>query len=147
MTRTCTGPCGQAFPATVEYFYKNRKGRLGLGSYCKTCHKALAGRNLNREKRRQRNRKYELKKLYGMDPQVYQEKKAGQDGGCAICGTTEEQAGRALAVDHDHATAQIRGLLCFRCNVGLSHFREDPELLRSAIGYLKLWSVHELRTA
>ena len=55
-----------------------------------------------------------------------------QDGRCAIC--REPAAGDlALAEDHDHATGAIRGLLCSRCNNGLGSFRDDPELLRSAV--------------
>ena len=44
---------------------------------------------------------------------------------------------RRLAVDHDHKTGKIRGLLCISCNVGLGHFQDDVELLRSAILYLQ----------
>lgn len=57
-----------------------------------------------------------------------------QDGRCAIC---REPAGElALAADHDHASGAIRGLLCSRCNNGLGSFRDDPELLRTAVEYL-----------
>ncbi|PYQ17504.1 MAG: hypothetical protein DMF80_00495 [Acidobacteria bacterium] len=42
---------------------------------------------------------------------------------CAICrkacGT-----GRRLAVDHDHQTGRVRGLLCFRCNTALARYEE-----------------------
>lgn len=37
-----------------------------------------------------------------------------QGGGCAICGRPPTT--RRLALDHDHRTMQVRGLLCFRCN-------------------------------
>jgi hypothetical protein len=52
---------------------------------------------------------------------------AAQDGGCAICGALP--AVRDLAVDHDHKTGAVRGLLCMSCNTGLGHFHDDPELL------------------
>lgn len=50
--------------------------------------------------------------------------------GCAICG------GVAACLDHCHKTGQIRGPLCGHCNIGLSRFRDDPNLLRAAILYL-----------
>jgi hypothetical protein len=59
---------------------------------------------------------------------------SAQDGRCAICGA--ERGTRRLAIDHDHTTGFIRGLLCVRCNTGLGSFRDDPELLRKAIEYL-----------
>ena len=35
-TKRCT-KCGEEFPATAEYFSKNKMGKLGLHSICKSC--------------------------------------------------------------------------------------------------------------
>lgn len=59
---------------------------------------------------------------------------ADQDGKCAICNTVP----KVLCVDHDHATGEIRGLLCHRCNKGLGHFYDDLRMLETAIEYLAL---------
>lgn len=40
----------------------------------------------------------------------------GQSGVCAICGNPPKEGGRALHVDHDHRTGEVRGLLCHYCN-------------------------------
>jgi len=40
-----------------------------------------------------------------------------QAGGCALCGARTGYSGRRLAVDHDHDTGLVRGLLCTRCNL------------------------------
>lgn len=59
-----------------------------------------------------------------------------QGGGCAICG--EFPTEKKLAVDHDHETGRVRGLLCMRCNTALGHFEDSITLLEAAIDYLEL---------
>ena len=63
-----------------------------------------------------------------------------QGNSCAICGAKPK--GRRLAVDHDHKTGKIRGLLCMPCNTALGKFRDDPKLLRKAIKYLEKANAH-----
>lgn len=65
-----------------------------------------------------------------------------QDGLCAACGQPETKVHRngtviRLAVDHDHETGAVRGLLCSRCNYSLGYARDDPEVLRQLIAYLE----------
>lgn len=59
-----------------------------------------------------------------------------QRGGCAICGETCK-TGRRLAVDHDHETGVVRGLLCANCNVALGNLGDSVERLAAAIVYLE----------
>jgi hypothetical protein len=42
-----------------------------------------------------------------------------------------------LAVDHDHKTGKIRGLLCRNHNTGLGLFRDDPAIIRQAAAYIE----------
>jgi len=56
-----------------------------------------------------------------------------QDGCCAICGQDDS----LLYVDHDHATQEVRGLLCFHCNTALGHFEDSTANLANAITYLQ----------
>jgi len=60
-----------------------------------------------------------------------------QKGLCGICGSELMWDSKLTHVDHDHETGEIRGLLCSICNQGLGSFRDDIELLRSAVKYLK----------
>jgi hypothetical protein len=55
---------------------------------------------------------------------------------CAICGVAPSP-GKRLQVDHDHATDEIRGLLCARCNRMLGQALDAVELLRRGIEYLE----------
>jgi len=61
---------------------------------------------------------------------------AEQRGSCAICGKGEAENGKALAVDHDHESGVVRGLLCDHCNLALGRFQDSPEILRRALDYL-----------
>ena len=92
---------------------------------CKQC------RNGQRDKRR--NQQYQNK--YGITLSQYDMMIALQEDRCGICG--DLVARQNFAVDHDHATNRVRGLLCSQCNLGLGNFRDRPDILRSAILYLE----------
>lgn len=83
---------------------------------------------------------YELKRLFGLSLEEYDDMHARQGGRCAICNQHEgrEIRGRllSLAVDHCHKSGKVRGLLCMDCNRGLGLFRDSPEALTAAIAYL-----------
>lgn len=52
----------------------------------------------------------------------------------------EHRKGQSLdvvAVDHDHTTGKVRGLLCNACNKGLGFFKDSKELLDKAIKWLQ----------
>lgn len=67
---------------------------------------------------------------------------AQQKGLYAICHKSETSIYkgkiRALCIDHDHQTFQIRGLLCNKCNKALGLFDDNVSLLEGAIKYLQL---------
>ena len=83
----------------------------------------------------------DLKRKYGIDLLQYSQMFMAQNGKCAICGSdygghrNGEQ--KALAVDHDHKTGKVRGLLCEPCNQGLGKFRDDQNIVLEAFHYLK----------
>ena len=60
---------------------------------------------------------------------------ASQGGGCAICGNLPKKS--KFAVDHDHKTGLIRGILCLICNHKLlAGARESIAILYKALDYL-----------
>lgn len=77
-----------------------------------------------------------LRVRFGISPEEYNRLYDLQLGGCAIC-KQPCSTGRRLGVDHNHDTNENRGLLCNICNAGIGHFKEDEDLLLSAIEYLK----------
>lgn len=60
-----------------------------------------------------------------------------QGNKCAICNRHRLEFTQDLAVDHDHITGKIRGLLCHKCNVGLGYFKDDVLLVKKAAEYLQ----------
>src|SRR5438105_9932161 len=60
-----------------------------------------------------------LKKKFGITQAEYDQMFEEQDGVCKICRKPESRICRGilcrLAVDHDHKTGKVRGLLCSKC--------------------------------
>lgn len=90
------------------------------------------------EKRRQLKRRL---RDFGMSLHDYAEFTAAHADLCAICRrketNTRNNRVRRLAIDHDHTTGAVRGLLCTGCNTGLGAFGDSVELLEAAIRYLR----------
>jgi uncharacterized protein YlaI len=84
------------------------------------------------------------KSLYGISEKQY-EQLFHMHKKCGICGTAPSQIDKRtgkvkrLAIDHNHKTGIIRGLLCTRCNLGIGNFRADNgvDLFVKAIKYIK----------
>lgn len=58
-----------------------------------------------------------------------------QGGRCYICRRATGKA-KKLAVDHDHKTGWVRGLICSTDNKILGHFRDDIDTIQRAATYL-----------
>jgi len=115
-TITCSAKCrGIRADENQKHRYLARKGtRRG---------KVLRAQNLGRR--------------FRLTEEDYTNMLAAQSGKCAICGTTEPGTAGVFAIDHDHKTGQVRGLLCRSCNVGIGNLKDAPRLLRAAIQYLE----------
>lgn len=118
-------PVGQKWCNRCEQFLAvsefNLNGR-GPAAYCAPCASAYAHERI-------------LARQFGMTPARYQEMLDVQAGRCAIC--EKRPRVRRLAVDHDHETGEVRGLLCTRCNHKvLGGAGESAALLKRAARYL-----------
>lgn len=115
-------------------------------------HKTREGRNAylkaHREAHPVHYRDKTLRRDFGIGLREYEAKFLEQNGCCEICKNPETatRKGRpiALAVDHNHDTGKIRGLLCASCNKMIGLALEKPETLRNAISYLRKYSGEEV---
>lgn len=88
-------------------------------------------------------RDYDLRKKYGIGIDEYNEMLLAQNSVCAICGKPETRVDKRLdrvsnlAVDHCHATGEVRGLLCHACNAMLGQSGDSIEVMKSGIAYLQ----------
>lgn len=71
---------------------------------------------------------------FGITLSDYQEMLSSQNGACAIC---LKLPTRSLAVDHDHTSGEVRGLLCANCNSGLGFFADSIQSMKNGIAYLE----------
>jgi hypothetical protein len=124
--------CGEVKPPSE--FYGDKPSRR-----CKECEKAYQrDRYHNGVGKRQSWANY-IKRTHGITADEYEDMFDEQDGKCLICGRTEEEAypdGRRHAVDHDHETGRIRGILCGNCNQAIGHMNDDVQRLFDAARYL-----------
>lgn len=58
-----------------------------------------------------------------------------QGGKCAIC--QSEITEQTCRIDHSHNTGIVRGLLCAACNTGIGLLKDSPDVLMSAVEYLR----------
>jgi hypothetical protein len=89
------------------------------------------------------HRKCAIKRNYGITQEEYEFMCRYQHNSCAIC-YVNSPGGRAKNwfVDHDHATGNIRGLLCSRCNLLLGKAEDNVVLLGNAIAYLQQFQLN-----
>ena len=71
--------------------------------------------------------------------QKFEELIAAQNNSCNICAVSFTTTRPNL--DHDHATGQLRSLLCSPCNLMLGHAKDNPVVLIRASEYIRDWSI------
>jgi hypothetical protein len=81
------------------------------------------------------SRRYVLLRKYGVSLEQYEAMQEAQAGLCAICHKPPSGKNQ-LSLDHDHASGQIRELLCVKCNTLLGFANDDLALLQAAIAYV-----------
>lgn len=117
-TQTCSR-CEQEKPLSEFYKKDAKTGRKD--STCKAC------RIIRQREKHLGITNDEYWRLYHL-----------QGGRCGICRRRMySKRYKRFAVDHDHETGKIRGLLCHSCNRALGMFRDCPMALRRAIDWVE----------
>lgn len=86
---------------------------------------------------KRKHRAWRLPKVYGISLEDYEKLLLNQNFSCALCLRSQAsfKRGYSLAVDHNHKTGEIRGLLCYACNKLLGRV-EDVEYFTRVRNYL-----------
>lgn len=112
-----------------EYYYENRE--------------AILAKNAEPEenaKRRARCRDHHHKTRYNLTAAQAEEMRNTRTG-CDICGGLPRGGPwPKFAIDHNHETGQVRGVLCNECNQAIGKLQDDPSIVLRAAEYL---SFHE----
>jgi hypothetical protein len=107
-------------------------------AHYKAYQKLYANKPENNERMKAHYKAYDLKRNYNITIEDYNKLFEKQQGKCAICGKHQNELKRKLAVDHNHITGEIRGLLCGNCNKILGFAYEDINILQNTIKYMKI---------
>ena len=134
-TKRCSN-CGDV--KLLSEFAKRKNRKSGVYCYCKKCANAAKAKYkiTHPDKDKLSRRKSMLKKRYGITLEQYDAMLEDQNGLCVICGGANK-GGWRLAVDHDHKTGRVRGLLCQSCNRFVGEIENDIKRLNTALNYLK----------
>ncbi len=103
----------------------------GPDGFCAACSKVKTEKRALRQQQKTRKK---IVRRYGLSLDEYDAMLTCQQGRCAICHAQPSDI--HLAVDHDHSSGRVRGLLCSDCNLGIGLFRDQASLLVAAAEYL-----------
>lgn len=144
--RWCPG-CRDELPVSEFSTNPACRSKIKLASHCRKCSRILSKQYYDPEKAkaayaasRDRHRDSKLRRAFGITLEQYMSMLERQGSACAICGMSQDENGKALAVDHSHATGSVRDLLCSRCNAAVGFVRESAEVARKIADYIERWS-------
>lgn len=99
-----------------------RKSGSAVYGFCKVCHT-------------KKQREFKFRSIYNISIEEYDSMFESQNKCCAICKRPPKNM--RLAVDHNHKTGQIRGLICWICNRTLGMFHDDLDRFTVLMKYIQ----------
>ena len=124
----------------LSLFNKNKRQADGLQNRCKPCDRKTTKKyrdNRDAEKYKVDQRRWTQKYKYGLSEHSFEAMLVDQGGKCPICSADLSIELGAYAVDHNHNTKEVRGILCKPCNHGLGLLKDDPTVVLAAASYLQ----------
>src|SRR5690606_1697799 len=125
-------------PVSKTIFHKNGSTYCNICIHSNYVYDPIKTKEYN-DRHSLRRKDKRLLKRYKIDLKTYNSLLERQDSKCKICKISIEGhqkrkgTNHYFAVDHCHETGRIRGLLCFKCNMGLGYFNDDRNLLKEAV--------------
>lgn len=140
--------CKEEKELNVNNFYQMKTSKYHY--WCRPC--CTTFRKINkdkfvilnkklRDKNKERYKRYgriQVLKSYGLSLDDFDKLLKAQNYKCGICSTGEPGGQfKQWHVDHCHKTAKVRGILCNLCNRALGQFKDNIDILNSAVNYLQ----------
>lgn len=136
----------------LNNFYNQLASKDGLYPRCKECDYLAQKKyiNKNRERFKKARRAIYLKHKYKITSETFEKLLIEQNFVCYICGKHQNKnlgpggygGQQSLAIDHNHITGKIRGLLCNTCNRALGLFNDNANLIERAANYIRKYQTH-----
>jgi len=134
-----------------QIFNVKRIGDSFPKKICNICHKLINTTEFAKNQNAKNNRSVRRpscrecrKKLEGVDMNRSEKKKwskskpMNEPFECPICAKrTIAGITSKVVLEHDHRSGKIRGWVCDSCNTGIGRFKDDKELLKRAIKFIK----------
>lgn len=119
----------------------------GIATHCKECNKEMLlvyyktdkGKKQKEESYKRNKNKLKNNKLirqFGITLDEYEAILESQNYKCIICGKTDLENKKMLAVDHCHETGKNRELLCSSCNICIGFIEKNKLDINIIINYL-----------
>lgn len=86
-----------------------------------------------RKKFPEKGRDWQLRRDYGITLKDYNEMLRLQNNSCKLC---EVSPIKKPAVDHNHTTGKVRGIVCQGCNIVIGFFESRPQAVDNVKQYL-----------
>lgn len=134
MNRTNNASYGFQGKRHTEAWKTSMRGRKRSPLSAETRIKLRAAWVIRKQNLRPLSRLERRARHYGVDVGVLERLDAATSGLCHVCLIRSW-----THIDHDHATGQVRGLLCRQCNFALGHLEDDWMRTMRAAFYLGGW--------
>jgi hypothetical protein len=126
-----------AFPKLSKKSKSYKQFKNGIKPWCKDCYKEYSTKYMRKARSISGSRYDHYQRKYGISHDEVKIMLKERNYKCDICNKESDHRYDKLCVDHDHKTGDVRGMLCFSCNVMIGQGKDNIELFKNAIQYIK----------